>query len=1001
MRGREKGMALPGWVWLLTAVWLLLGANQPQRKTGKANTNTSAAQRTIPRLPTLIDEARWVDSIYQSMTPEERIGQLFMIRAHSNLGADHIRQVEDQIRRYHIGGLCFFQGTPARQLELTNQYQALVRRVPLMIAMDAEWGLGMRFKDSVVVYPRNLMLGAIEDNQLIYNYGRELARQLKRIGVHINFGPVVDINNNPLNPVINDRSFGEDKYNVVTKAYMYMIGLQDEGVMACAKHFPGHGDTQVDSHYDLPVITHDIKRLERQELLPFEILSDNGLQSIMVAHVHMPALDSTRNLPTTLSPAVVDTLLKQRIGFGGLIFTDALEMKGVTKHFSPGEIELKAFQAGNDILLLPEDLPRAFNRLLDAYKSGKLAEERIEYSVRKILRAKYKMGLTVFTPLSADKLYEEINDPQARIIKEDLISNALTLVRDSAQMIPLMPAPAERIAVISVGNDSINRFSEYIRDYWRADVFQTSLEPGTDEQNWLARQLQGYDKVITGLFASNRMPAKSYGISAAAIQLMQKIHQHPGAVTVVFGNPYSLRWFDSAPTIVMAYENDPDVHALAAQALFGARSFSGRLPVTASEKSKFLAGIDSRTTHRLRFGIPESYGFSTAVLSRIDTIAAEMIKIQASPGCQVLVIKDQAVIWQRSYGTHAYDSTRPVRNDDVYDLASITKVAATTLSLMKLYDDGLLDLDKTLGDYLPELKGSNKEGLVIRDVLAHRAGLYPWVPFYRKTLISGGIGAGKRLDPAIYSATPRSGFREIATGIYIDTAYWDQVWQQIRDSELLPTKEYRYSDLGFILFTRMIEKISGKTLSEFASEQFYKPLGLRNTGFHPLRFVAPSRLVPSEKDQYYRDQVLQGYVHDMAAAMLGGESGHAGLFSNAYELGVIATLLQNRGDYGGRRYLRPETVDLFTTRYGGETRRGLGFDLQQLDRTKGVNVTGLASSSTFGHTGFTGTCVWSDPECGITYVFLSNRSYPTMDNTKLNDYQYRLRIHYTIYKAME
>lgn len=943
----------------------------------------------------------WADSIYLQMSDEERIGQLFMIRAHSNLGESHINEVKEQIEKYHVGGLCFFQGTPERQAELTNQYQDLTSRVPLMIAIDGEWGLGMRFKEDVIHYPRNLMLGAIDDNNLIYQYASSIGRQLKRIGVHINFGPVVDVNNNPNNPVINDRSFGENKYNVVTKSYMYMIGLQDEGIMACAKHFPGHGDTQVDSHYDLPVIGHSIERLEEIELFPFQLLSDNGLQSMMVAHVHMPALDATPNMPTTLSPAVVDTLLKQKMKFKGLIFTDALEMKGVTKHFEVGDIEKRAFLAGNDVLLLPNDIGIAFDSLMTALKTNPLMRPRLEESVKKILTAKFKMGLHTPPCVETTNLVEDINQREDYAIKEELISNALTLLHDHENVVPIESPQDLKIATLSIGSSGWTPFQNTVSFYSSADHYNLEMTFNDAQASATLLALEDYDQVLIALYPPSKLSKNKFGISTKAIQLINTLRDRKNTIFSLFGNPYSLQFFapQNGP-VIMAYEWDRLTEMICAQSIFGAKSLGGKLPVTAGKGYEYIKGQSSKILDRIRFAEPESVGVQSAKLAKLDTIMTEMIDIEASPGGQVFAMRDGAVILHKSYGNTTYKDGNKVTPEHIYDLASITKVAATTLSIMKLYEDGLLDLDQSLSYYVHFLKGTDKENVTIREILAHRSGLYPWIPFYRKTILSANAKS-VNLDPAIYSDTFQPGYLQVANNLYMSPHYQEQMWSEIASSNYKPEKDYVYSDLGFIMFAQMIKEITGLSLDEYVEKHFYQPMGLTRMLFNPLKRYSKKRIAPTEQDDYFRSQLLTGHVHDMGAAMLGGVSGHAGLYSNAADLGKLMFMLINKGTFNGRQYLKEETIDLFTTRYNGDTRRGLGFDMQQINMKKSRNMTGLASSSTFGHLGFTGTSTWADPECGIVFVFLSNRVHPDMDNNKLSKYQYRLRTHYTVYSSIE
>ncbi len=983
---------------LLSLVW-----SSPTKKSLFPKTNPTKKSRVYSP-DSLLMETIWLDSMMSTLSIDEKIGQLFTIRAHSNLGADHVREVEQQIKKFHVGGLCFFQGTAAKQLELTRQYQS-ISKIPLLISMDAEWGLSMRLKDSIPVFPRNLMLGAVPNNELLYAYGRAHAAQLRRLGVHVNFAPVIDVNNNPLNPVINDRSFGEDKFNVVTKSYMYMIGLQDEGIMACGKHFPGHGDTQVDSHYDLPVINHDRSRLEEIELFPFELLCENGLQSVMVAHVHVPALDSTPNLPTSLSPAVVDTLLRGQMKYDGLIFTDGLEMKGVTKHFKPGEIELRAILAGNDILLLPENIELAFTTLRNAVESDLITIERLDMSVRRILRAKFRLGIgsQANVPDSAS-LYTDLQHPDFYAVKENIIAEALTLAKDQAEVLPLMPKNNSAVQFIHIGCDDPTAFQDAASWYGNSSHFVIPQKWKENQRTELWKALDTSKWTVVTLHAKKRVAAAQYGIEDKAGNLVQELGKRFGNkfIFCLFGNPYGLRRFDNLPAIIAAYEDDSMAHSIFVQTLFGARSFVGRLPVGISEILTVNSGLQTPLSGALRLSIPEAVGMHTPALSKIDTIMAEMIQVKAAPGAQILAIKDQSVVWHKSYGSHTYEKNSfSVQPEDIYDIASITKVAASTLAIMKLYEDGLVDLDKPIGEYLSFLKGSNKESITLREILLHKSGLTPWIPFYKQSIIKNNAG-GTMPDTMWYQFSETEENFQVAENLWLKGPYLDTLLYKIKESPLMPDKSYKYSDLGFILVPFIVEAISGMKLEDYVSKHFFKPLGLQHTMYNPLQHRIPEeKIIPTENDNYFRNQLLRGYVHDMTAAMFGGVSGHAGLFSNAKDLGILFSMLVNGGFYQGKRYLKHETIDYFTTRPAGESRRGLGFDMIQLQKGKAVNVTGLASSRTFGHTGFTGTCVWADPECGIVYVFLSNRVYPSMENSKINDYQYRLRVHYQLYQSLK
>jgi len=940
-------------------------------------------------------ETEWVESTYNSLTLDQQIGQLFMIRAHSNLGPDHVAKVEKLVKDYQVGGLCFFQGTPEKQAELTNKYQALAK-VPLMISMDAEWGTGMRLKDDGMSFPYAMMLGAIQDNRLIYDMGKEIARELRRLGVHINFAPVADVNNNPNNPVINYRSFGEDRYNVTAKSYMYMKGMQDGNVMACAKHFPGHGDTDVDSHYDLPVITHNNQRLDSIEIFPFRVLAEQGIQSMMVAHLHVPAIDAVPNLPTTLSVPAIQDLLKKKLGFEGLIFTDGLGMKGVTKHYRSGEVEAKALVAGNDVLLLPQDVPAAFKEIKKYMGSGQLSEAQVAHSVKKVLRSKYRLGLTSPQKLSLSNLRYELNSKEAFVLKKRLIENAMTIVRDEKSLLPLRDLGTQKIASLSLGSNSKTKFQKRLDLYQKIKHFHSEKSPSSYRQKQLLTDLRNYSTVIISLHDMSNSASKNFGLNNTQIDLIHQLNAVTNVVLVVFGNPYSLKHFDNIGCILEAYDEVEMTQDVAAQALFGTFSVNGRLPVTASPKSSFNAGISTSSLFRMGYDTPESVGLHSGVLSRIDGIAKEAVDGKSTPGCVVLVAKDGKIVYNKSFGHHTYNKKKKTQTDDVFDLASLTKILSGTIAVMKLQEQGLLNIYQPISNYLPELKGSNKENLLLQDIMAHRAQLTPWLKFYEKTISSKAYPSS-----SYYHKNPGGEFNTPVTEkLFLKDSQKEEIWKGIRDSPLRNTREYKYSDLGFYLIAQMVERVSGKSLDRFVEDEFYKPLGLSSATYNPWKNTSLNKIPPTEEDKYFRRQRVHGYVHDMGAAMLGGVSGHAGLFANAQDVAILMQMLLNNGYYGGHQYLRPETIRSFTNRHGECTRRGIGFDMKELQSDRSQNTCSSASVSTFGHLGFTGTVTWADPENNLIYVFLSNRTYPSMKNNKLNREDFRPRIQEVIYEAM-
>ena len=939
----------------------------------------------------------WVDSIYNTFDQDQRIGQLFSVRAHSDKGPEHIREVERAVKNYHVGGLCFFQGTPERQAELTNRYQAMSREVPLMISMDAEWGLGMRLKESSISFPRQLALGAVQDNRLLYEMGKEVAYQLRRLGVHVNFAPVVDVNNNAANPVINTRSFGEDRYNVAVKSYMYMRGMQDNGVLACAKHFPGHGDTDVDSHLDLPVIPHDRARLDSIELFPFRVLAEQGVAGMMIAHLAVPVLEGRENMPTSLSRATVTDLLRQQYGFEGLIWTDGLGMKGVTKHYQPGEVEARALQAGADVLLLPQDLEAARTQIRAWLADGRIDAAQFERSVKRVLADKYRLGLTRPQRVSLTNLRNDLNNDHARALKRELSAAALTVVRNPNALIPFRDLDGVSFASLAMGETQLTNYQKTLSKYADFRHFQTDKTLSESEQQRMVERLEKYDVVIIGLHDMSSYAKREFGITASQIALIEALRQRTKVVLTVFGNPYALAKFPNVEYLVNAYDDDPDTQDLTAQGLFGAFALRGKLPVTAGPNARYGQGIETPNLFRLGFSRPEEVGMNSNRLAATDTLMEEMIKKGAAPGGVLLVAKDGKIVHWKAYGYHKYDRRQPVLRDDVFDLASVTKVMASTLSTMKLHEQNQLSIYEPMQRYISELDTTNKVGLTVRDMMSHRARLRPWIPFYTSTVDE----KNRPLDTYYRPRSEGDFYVPVTDKLYLLQQYRDTIWQRIYGSPLRSKVGYKYSDLGFYLVGKMVENISGQRLDRYASENFYKPLGLARTGFNPTTFVSKSKIPPTEQDKYWRQEDVHGYVHDMGAAMMGGVAGHAGLFSTAKELAVLGQMLLNGGYYGGRRYLQPETIEVFTRRCETCTRRGVGWDMLQLDPRYNANLSTLASTNTYGHLGFTGTAVWIDPDENLIFVFLSNRTYPTMKNNKLGRYNYRPRTQDAVYQAIE
>ncbi len=940
----------------------------------------------------------WAQTKLATMTLEEKIGQLFMIRAHSDKGPDHIKSVEEQIKKYKVGGLCFFQGSPTKQAELTNKYQRL-SDTPLMVAIDAEWGLGMRHLDDAISFPKQLTLGAVSDNTLIYEMGQSIAGHLKRIGVHVNFAPVVDVNNNPSNPVIHNRSFGEDIFEVATKSYAYAKGLQDAGVIACMKHFPGHGDTDVDSHYDLPLINHSRDRLDSLEMTPFRVLSELGIKSTMTAHLAIPALDDEKNRPTSLSRKVVTGILQDEMYFDGLIFTDGLEMQGVAKHYKPGIMELEAIKAGNDIMLLPIDIKVAIDKLVSEVNSGRLDESIIDHKALKILRAKYNLHLTGKPYIkNTNRIAYEVNDRAALTIKENLYRKAITLVADENKQVPIRKI-TKNIASLSLGSKEETTFQKELTKIGLTSHFQAGENISANEIKNLINKLAPHETIIVSLHDMSIYASKDFGISKSMFDLIYQLQSRKNLILVNNGSPYALKFFPEITTILQTYEEDDMMQVAAAQALFGIHKIAGKLPVTAHPKFPVKSGIVRSSLYRLGHAAPEEVMMSSDSLLKIDTIVQEMLDKKAAPGCQILGARNGKIFYHKAFGHHTTSRKQKVSKTDIYDVASVTKILASTIAMMKLYDEGKINVNQKLSHYIPHLDTTNKGNLIIEDVLSHHSGLPGWIAFYEDTMEEESK-TPKRQDRYYRSAQSDEFPYKVTDKLYLKKEFRDTIYKYIYNCDLREKRNYRYSDLGFYIFQQIIEQVTGQTLDEYVHEQFYEPLGLRNTLFNPLRRIPKDRIPPSEKDQYFRNEVIHGHVHDMGAAMLGGVAGHAGLFSNSEDLAVLMQMLLNGGSYAGNQYIQPQTVRKFTQRYYRSTRRGLGFDMKELDEDRTENMSVDASKLTFGHLGFTGISVFADPKYDLIYIFLSNRTYPTMENRVFSRKNYRPRIQSVFYQAI-
>jgi beta-N-acetylhexosaminidase len=945
----------------------------------------------------------WVDSVLKTLSIDQQIAQCIWIAGYSNRDVSHEVETSDIIRKYGVGGIVFFQGTAEKQAELTNYYQK-ISRVPLLISLDAEWGIGMRLSN-VEKFPYQMTLGAIKNDSLIYQFGKAVAAQFKRIGMQMNLAPVADININPQNPVINYRSFGEKRDNVAIKTFMYMKGMQDNGVLATAKHFPGHGDTNVDSHLDLPLITHSRLRLDSIELYPFRKLISEGIGSVMTAHLNLPSLDTTTGLPSTLSPVIIKGLLKDELGFRGLVITDAMNMKGVTKYFKPGEADAKALEAGNDVAEFVTDVEATIRETKNYILLKKITNEDIALKCRKILALKYWSGLNKLQIINKENITNELSPMTSKALIRDLYANALTILTNKENLIPVKNLQSIKIATVAVNRNRLSLFQQMISKYHPADHF--FLDPVNPEVCAdLLKKLAGYDIVIAGIFGLDQRPNLGFGIKPGLNDFIEKLVSNNKTIISWFGNPYAIdkiKPLVNSDALVLAYQESEYTEELSAQLIFGGIGAKGLLPVTINANWPSGFGIATQGNLRLQYGLPESVGMSSEILdSKIDSIVNSGLNAKAFPGCMVMASRKGVVVFQKSYGYQTYDNRVAVLEDDLFDLASVTKISAPLPGLMLLSTAGKFSPDMTLGYYLPDFRKTNKGNIVMRDFLTHQAGLTPFIPFWKETIKNNGKFRRKIFD---YKYSERFPLK-VAQGLYINKNYRKKMFSEIKKSKL-GEKKYTYSDLTFIIAPEIIDRLTGEQWNEYVKKNIYDKIGAFDIVFNPYMKYPMNRIIPTEYDSLFRKQQLQGTVHDEGAAMLGGISGHAGLFATANDLMKLMELYRRLGEYGGEQILGKDVMDDYTRIQFPENnnRRGLGFDKPLLKNSeltqKEAYPTKGASPESFGHSGYTGTFVWVDPVYEISYIFLCNRVYPTRNNNLLSTMNIRSEILQVIYDSIQ
>ena len=925
----------------------------------------------------------WVDETISKMTLREKIGQFFMVAVYPKQNEVHFKHIDSLVTKHGIGGIIVFQGDRAQAKKAIERYQGK-SNIPLLTAMDAEWGPSMRLSNEPR-FPYAITIGAADDPELSRHIGALMGQECRELGVHLNFAPVADVNSNPKNPVIGYRSFGENPRNVGRHVAATVKGMEGQSVLTSIKHFPGYGDTDTDSHKELPLVNNSYLQIKAIDFVPFQDGIDAGASTVMIAHLNVPSLDST-GTPSSLSKPVIHGYLKGELGHEGLIVSDALGMKGVSNKYGKTEVVVKAFEAGCDILLMPGSVVKAIDAIEAKVNAGKISEEEVNIRCKRVLAAKHK---SIVAPKAMKKYTESERDLYRKLVFE----KAVTVLKNENEVLPINRFD-KKVAVVTVG-----KYTGGVRPAMdkvtKADHF--SYKTGSEALSKFGPKIGEYDMVISTLHAGSMRPSGNYKLPSGWKSWLAKLGTANQSVLALFGSPLALanvKEIDAIDAVAVGYENNALMQDRMGQFLMGTFASSGKLPVTIDDRFKVGHGVKVKWSGRLKDSQPEELGINPEKLQQIDSIAMVGVRNGAYPGCQVAVAIEDKLIYQKSYGHHTYSKTQEVQNTDLYDIASITKVAASTLSIMHLNSEETFNLSGTLGEYIPEITGESPfKNIVLRQMSSHQAGLTPWIPFYTKTLVE------KQLSSEFYATSPSDTFNvKVADDLWIRGDYEDVMYQTMLSSALGP-KRYKYSDVGYYFIKKIVEKQSQQSLDEFVTNEFYEPMGLQYMRYNPLNYFEKSQITPTENDQIFRKQQIHGYVHDQGAAMVGGVGGHAGLFSNATDLASLMQLFLNNGYYG-QQYVKEQVIEEYTDcQFCSTNRRGAGFD-KPIRSGKGGPSSNKVSLKSFGHTGFTGTMAWADPENQINYVFLSNRVYQDAENWKLVKMDIRTKIQDVIYDAL-
>jgi beta-N-acetylhexosaminidase len=952
----------------------------------------------VKSLNTLITEPyflsrgqEWAQNQLNSMSLDEKIAQFFMLASWPNKGEEHQLEIENYIKNHKIGGVIFFQGKRNELNTAINRFQN-ASKIPLLIGMDAEWGVAMRISDEKR-FPFAYTIGACNDTSITENLAAMMAQECRDLGIHINFAPVADVNSNPENPVIGFRSFSENASMVSNHVTAVVKGLEKNGVLSCIKHFPGHGDTDKDSHFELPTVSHTRNHFEEVDFIPFKKGISVGVSSVMIGHLNIPNIDET-GTPSSLSKKIIQDELINKMGFKGLVISDALNMKGVSNKYGKTDVISKAFQAGNDILLYPEEIESAIKTLSQQVKKGLISEEEINKRCLKVLQAKYHV-LNFKTDLKkyTEKYFKVFTNEEIEWKKRETYEKAITVIKND-NILPIINHQ-QKIACISIGANA-SYFQEMMQNFNKITYF--NFDDFEEAIHKMKSKINDFDLIVTSIHTKSVLPKDNYSLPGDLNKWIEFLPESSKNCIVHCGNPVALKttsFPQKINALVLTYENHQYAQEAAAQLMFGAIGTNGKIPFNVSNQIVKFQGLSLNPINRLKFTMPEELGLKSNDFDAIDKIVQSGLDAKAFPGCQVLVAVKGKVIYRKNFGTVSYLDTTSIHNHHVYDIASISKIVGSTAALMRLETENKFTLEKQLKDYIPDVVLDSKVGEIkLKNMMAHQAGFTPWLAFYKSTLEKGEWN----LD--IYKCDYSADFCvPVADKLWISNKYETKIYQKILSTPLNLPEKYEYSDLGYYFAKKIIEKQSGKSLDDFLYSNFYNPMGLYHLRYLPLLFFPKNQIIPTENDTIFRKQLIHGYVHDPGAAMLGGVGGHAGIFSNSTDLAAMMQMFLNKGSYANVKYISPDIIKKYTSAQLSGNRRGAGFDRPTANKEGGPTCA-LVSSDSYGHSGFTGTFTWADPEYGINYVFLSNRVNPSAENKKIQTMHIRTEIQRVIYEVV-